>query len=497
MSLPSFDVVIPTIGRPSLATLLEALGRGTGPRPGLVIVVDDRRSRRQCLVPRGVDLDGLPVSLRRGFGAGPAAARNLGWRAASAEWIAFLDDDVVPSPDWFERLAADLAGLDAGVAASQGQVEVPLSSGRRPTDWERNVRGLERARWATADMAYRRSVLATLGGFDERFTHAFREDADLALRVVAAGHRIVQGKRRVSHPVRPADRWISVRLQRGNADDALMRALHGPGWERRAGAAVGRRPLHLAIAAAAALALAGFGLRRRRMSLLVGAGWLGGTAELALSRIAPGPRTGGEVATMVLTSAVIPFAASYHWLRGLWRWRRARPRPAAVLFDRDGTLVVDVPYNGDPSRVVLMPGARPALERLRAAGIRTAVISNQSGVARGRLTMEQVEAVNRRIEELLGPVGPWLVCPHAPDERCGCRKPAPGLVLEAARRLGVPPSQCVVVGDVGSDVEAARLAGARAILVPTSKTMSREVAGTAEVAHDLASVVDRVVGGRS
>ena len=125
------------------------------------------------------------------------------------------------------------------------------------------------------------------------------------------------------------------------------------------------------------------------------------------------------------------------------------------------------------------------------------MISNQSGVARGRLTMEQVEAVNRRIEELLGPVGPWLVCPHAPDERCGCRKPSPGLVLEAARRLGVPPSQCVVVGDVGSDVEAARLAGARAILVPTSKTMSREVAGTAEVAHDLASVVDRVVGGRS
>ena len=61
----------------------------------------------------------------------------------------------------------------------------------------------------------------------------------------------------------------------------------------------------------------------------------------------------------------------------------------------------------------------------------------------------------------------------------------------------MPPSQCVVVGDVGSDVEAARLAGARAILVPTSKTMSREVAGTAEVAHDLASVVDRVVGGRS
>ena len=146
------------------------------------------------------------------------------------------------------------------------------------------------------------------------------------------------------------------------------------------------------------------------------------------------------------------------------------------------------------------PG-RPHRGRPRDPGVDEAILAAavdllaEAGYA--RLTMEQVEAVNRRIEELLGPVGPWLVCPHAPDERCGCRKPAPGLVLEAARRLGVPPSQCVVVGDVGSDVEAARLAGARAILVPTSKTMARDVAGTAEVAHDLASVVDRVVGGRS
>jgi histidinol-phosphate phosphatase family protein len=111
--------------------------------------------------------------------------------------------------------------------------------------------------------------------------------------------------------------------------------------------------------------------------------------------------------------------------------------------------------------------------------------------------MEQVGAVNRRIEELLGPVGPWLICPHAPGDGCRCRKPAPGLILEAARRLGVPPSQCVVVGDIGSDVEAARIAGARAILVPTSKTRAAEVAGAPEIAPDLAAAADRVVGGRS
>src|SRR5688500_10043414 len=111
----------------------------------------------------------------------------------------------------------------------------------------------------------------------------------------------------------------------------------------------------------------------------------------------------------------------------------------AVLFDRDGTLVVDVPYNGDPNRVVLMPGAADAVARMRAVGIPMAVISNQSAVARGLITIDDVAAVNRRVEDLAGHIGPWLVCPHGPDDGCRCRKPAPGLVLEAAAALDVAP----------------------------------------------------------
>src|SRR3712207_6580579 len=116
--------------------------------------------------------------------------------------------------------------------------------------------------------------------------------------------------------------------------------------------------------------------------------------------------------------------------------RPSQPPPAAVLLDRDGTLVVNVPYNGDPDRVVPMPGARAALERLRAAGIPTAVVANQSAVARGLATPAQVEAVNRRVEELLGPLGPWCWCPNVPEDGCNCRKPAPGLVVQAAAALG-------------------------------------------------------------
>jgi D-glycero-D-manno-heptose 1,7-bisphosphate phosphatase len=169
-------------------------------------------------------------------------------------------------------------------------------------------------------------------------------------------------------------------------------------------------------------------------------------------------------------------------------------RPAAVLFDRDGTLVRDVPYNGDPARVEPMPGARDALDRLRAAGVAVGVVSNQSGVGRGFVTMEQVEAVNRRVDDLLGPLAPWVVCPHTPEDGCACRKPEPGLIRRAAAALGVEPECCAVVGDIGSDIEAARAAGARAVLVPTARTLPAEVGGAPEVARDLPEAVEVLLG---
>jgi histidinol-phosphate phosphatase family protein len=140
-----------------------------------------------------------------------------------------------------------------------------------------------------------------------------------------------------------------------------------------------------------------------------------------------------------------------------------------------------------------VPGARAALDRLRAAGLPIAVVSNQSGVARGLLTTEQVAAVNARVDELLGPFDAVVVCEHGPDDGCACRKPRPGLVLEAARRLGVDPARCVLVGDIGTDVEAARAAGARPVLVPTAVTRPEEVAAAPEVADDLAAAVELVL----
>lgn len=161
----------------------------------------------------------------------------------------------------------------------------------------------------------------------------------------------------------------------------------------------------------------------------------------------------------------------------------------AVLFDRDGTLVVDVPYNGDPDLVQPMPGAKDVLDGLRAAGIATGVISNQSGIARGLITPADVASVNAKVEELLGPFDVWEICPHSEEDGCACRKPAPGMVHNACHKLGISASQAALIGDIGADVGAAEAAGAIGVLVPTPVTRAEEVAGARLVAADLASAV--------
>lgn len=345
---PGQTVVIPTIGRASLRDALEALLAGLAGTPGEgapatsgireIIVVDDRPAPGAPLpLPGEMPAAGPPVRVLRSGGRGPAAARNAGWRAAATDWVAFLDDDVVPAPDWPERLAADLADLPPGVGGSQGRITVPPPDGRAPTDWERGTAALARAEWITADMAYRRDALAAVGGFDERFPRAYREDAELAHRVRSAGWRLVRGRRVVTHPVRPESRWISLRTQRGNADDALLRRLYGPRWRSDLGLPPGRRHRHAAVTTAGVLALVGVALHARpprhaasRGALGVATGvaalaWAAGTAEFARARIAPGPRRADEVTTMLVTSALIPPLAVTHWLRGWWRSRGVRP----------------------------------------------------------------------------------------------------------------------------------------------------------------------------
>jgi HAD superfamily hydrolase (TIGR01662 family) len=501
-----WSVVVPTLGRPSLSVLLRSLAQQHH-LPDEVVVVDDRPG----VVP-DLDVD-LPVidveravarrpvvRVVRGHGRGPARARNLGWQTCRGSWVVFVDDDVVLPPSWSEGLLHDLAVAGEGAGGVQARIDVPVPAGRRPTDWERGTAGLSSALWATAEMAYRREALVAVGGFDERFPRAYREDADLALRVRRAGFDLVRGERRITHSVRPSSTWASLKQQRGNRDDALMRRLHGSAWRSDAGCPAGRLRWHGVTTAALVGGALAAATRHRRAAWAAAAAWTALTAEFALRRISPGPRTSREIATMVATSVTIPPYAVLERLRGTVDHRRAGPwtRPVrAVLFDRDGTLIEDVPYNGDPERARPLPGAREAVRRLRDAGVSVGVVTNQSGVARGLLTRDQADEVNRRVDQLVGPFDTWQVCPHGPDDECACRKPRPGMVLAAADALGAAPHEVVVIGDIGADVEAARAAGARGVLVPTGRRLPGEVQRARHVAATLDDAVTFILGGAS
>ncbi|MFF3331093.1 HAD-IIIA family hydrolase [Streptomyces sp. NPDC002888] len=170
-------------------------------------------------------------------------------------------------------------------------------------------------------------------------------------------------------------------------------------------------------------------------------------------------------------------------------------RVRAVLFDRDGTLVEDVPDNADPARVLPTEGARQALELLRHGRIGTGFLTHQPGIARGTLTEADVRRVDTRVDELLGPFDVRGICPHGPDDGCHCRSPEPGLLLWAAGRVCTGPEGIVVISGRGADVEAARRVGAHGVLVPTPHTPPEETAAAEHVAPDLLTAVRAVLLG--
>jgi D-glycero-D-manno-heptose 1,7-bisphosphate phosphatase len=173
-------------------------------------------------------------------------------------------------------------------------------------------------------------------------------------------------------------------------------------------------------------------------------------------------------------------------------------RPA-VFLDRDGTLIEDPGYLGDPQAVVMLPGVAEALRRLADRGYRLVVISNQAGVARGMFTEDAVREVNARVAEILDADGAridgWYWCIHHPDYTgpCGCRKPGTELLERASREHDLDLGASWMVGDHHSDVEAVTRVGGRGILVLTGHGGHGDVPDGTPVADDLGAAADVIL----
>jgi glycosyltransferase involved in cell wall biosynthesis len=191
------SVVIPTLGRGSLHRLLRSLIISCDVPLPRIIVVDDRPDATDVLELTD-DERGAGIEVLESGGRGPCAARNRGWRATDSEWVAFLDDDVVVAPTWYDELLTDLRTSAPEVGGVQGGIHAP-SIRVNPTDDGHEATRVESAPWFAADMAYRRIALVCAGGFEERFPRAGREDMELALRVRRLGWRLVVGWRDTTH----------------------------------------------------------------------------------------------------------------------------------------------------------------------------------------------------------------------------------------------------------------------------------------------------------
>lgn len=169
----------------------------------------------------------------------------------------------------------------------------------------------------------------------------------------------------------------------------------------------------------------------------------------------------------------------------------------ALFLDRDGTLIVDRDYLGDPAGVEILPGVGAALRRAKDAGFLLVVVSNQSGVGRGYFPESAVAAVNARMAEYLAREGVvidrFYHCPHHPNEGCGCRKPEPGMVEAAVRDLGIDPTASFVIGDKTSDVVLARRAGARGVLLKGAQKEEHDGEQADYVAETFVDAVEWVI----
>lgn len=316
------SIVVPTRGRPQLLNrcIASLILQRFDPARFEIIVVDDGPSDDTREVVSGWAAHtadtGPQVTYIPSMGPhGPAAARNHGWRAARGAIIAFTDDDTIARADWLNN---GVRAFEDGVDAVTGRLVMPLSG--TPTDYELDAKHLETAEFVTANCFCRKRVLEDLGGFDERFLFAWREDSDLYFRLIDYRARIVhEAKAVMMHPIRPAGWGVSLKQVKKVQFDALLYKKH-PTLYRRKIRAKPRWDFYITVGALllwAVAALAGAG----GLAALGAVVWFGMTARFCLLRLKNTSKSPGHIFEMALTSILIPPLAVFWRAVGAMRYR--------------------------------------------------------------------------------------------------------------------------------------------------------------------------------
>jgi GT2 family glycosyltransferase len=311
------SVVIPTYQRPELLRrCLHALTKQTFSKEYYeVIVVSDGPDEitKQTV---GEFSSHQFIFLNTPLKKGPAAARNFGWKHAIGILIAFTDDDTIPDRDWLNNIWQAYKGEKE--IAYTGRIKVPLSNA--PTDYEKNTAGLETAEFVTANCCCTKIALEKTGGFDERFSMAWREDSDLEFQLMLHQIPIVHLENAlVIHPVRQAPWGVSIKEQKKGMFNALLYKKYPELYRKK----IQSSPLwnYYLIVLSSLIFAATFFTEYKTVSLISFLVWFLLTASFTQKRLKNTSKKPGHVAEMIVTSICIPFISVYWQLYGAWKYR--------------------------------------------------------------------------------------------------------------------------------------------------------------------------------
>jgi glycosyltransferase involved in cell wall biosynthesis len=306
------SVVVPTYNRRDLLErcLRALLTQTLDPSEYEIIVADDEASLKtyelEAALRTQYPLHHIQYVSVTGS-HGPAAARNQGWQKAKGKVVAFTDDDCIPHADW---LLQGLMAINQGADAAWGKII--MSVGSNPTDYELSAAKLSIAEFVTANCFCLRSILQTVGGFDERFRKAWREDSDFYFTLLERNYRIAHAPLAViNHPIRPAPFGIALKQEKNNFYEALLFKKHPALYRSKIGRGV--MPFYYVIVAVFVSFVFGSQISGAVLCVLL--------IILFLNRISKSSKNIRHIVEVAITSMLIPFLSVLWRIAGFFKFR--------------------------------------------------------------------------------------------------------------------------------------------------------------------------------